>query len=59
MRLQVQPIGNKRYFGGKNQENSHKITIFAIFCARDKGARDVKWRAETLHLFRDIGGNLT
>jgi hypothetical protein len=37
MRPQVQPIGNKRYFGGKNQENSQKITIFVIFCAKKQG----------------------
>jgi len=31
MRLQVQPIGNKRYFGGNNQENSQETDIFFIF----------------------------
>ncbi|AGP46706.1 hypothetical protein M621_00440 [Serratia plymuthica S13] len=31
MRLQVQPIGNKRYFGGNNQVNSQKAGIFCRF----------------------------
>jgi hypothetical protein len=31
MRRQVQPIGNKRYFWGKNQEISQKIGIFCRF----------------------------
>jgi hypothetical protein len=50
MRPQVQPIGNKRYFGGKNQANSQKISIFAIFCAK-KEAGEMRNGGITLHFF--------